>query len=74
MSLCRTAGLFLVLPLSGGEEVFQDAPQVVKCGSVLRFFPPAQQHEVVEPLGTVLWLWHPVVLLQLMYDLRVGHP
>lgn len=42
--------LFLVLPLCGGEEVFQDAPQVLKCGPVLRLFPPAQQHDVVEPV------------------------
>lgn len=68
------AALLLVLPLCGGEEVLQDAPQVVKCGSVLRLFPPAQQHNVVEPVWTVVWLWHPVVLFQLLYDLWVGHP
>lgn len=66
--------LFLVLPLCGGEEVIQDAPQVLECGPVLRLFPPAHQHDVVEPVWTVFRLWHPVVSLQLLYDLWVGHP
>lgn len=74
LCLFAAAELFLVLPLCGGEEVFQDTPQVLECGSVLRLFPPAQQHEVVEPVWTVVWLWHPVVSLQLLYDLWVGHP
>lgn len=75
MSLCLSAPsrLFLVLPLCGGEEVLQNAPQVLEGGPVVWVFPPAQAHDVVKPLWTVVRPRHPVVPLQVLDYLWVGH-
>lgn len=61
--LAATAELFLVLPLRCSEEVLQNAPQVLECGPVVRVFPPAQKHNVIQPLWAVFWPRHSVVAL-----------
>ena len=73
VNLFATAGLFLVLPLCGGEEIFQNTPQVLKGGPVVWVLPPAQEHDVIKPVGTVFWLRHSVIVVQILDYLWVGH-
>lgn len=75
MSVCLSATLrlFLILPLCGSGEVLQDAPQVLKGGSVLRAFPPAQMHDIIKRIRAIVWLWHSVAPLQVLDYLRVRH-
>lgn len=71
--LSATSGLLLVLPLCGSEEILQDAPQVLEGGPVFWVFFPAHTHNVIKPIRTVFWLWHPVGSLQVLDYLWVGH-
>lgn len=63
----------LVLGLSGGEVVFQEALQVLKGGPLLGVLPPAGQHEVVEGLRALSWTGHPVTTLNLVQHLPIHH-
>ena len=63
----------LVLGLSGGEVVFQEALQVLKGGPLLGVLPPAGQHEVVEGLRALSWTGHPVTTLHLVQHLPIHH-
>lgn len=73
MSFSATAGLFLILLLCCGEEVFQDASQVVKGGPVIRVLLPAPQHHVIQPLRAVIWSGHSVGALQILDHFWIGH-
>lgn len=66
--------LRLVLALCGREEVLQHTAQVVKGGPVLWALLPAQPHELVQLLWTVVRAHHAVASLQVLNHLRVGHP
>lgn len=68
------SGLGLVLALCGREEVLQHTAQVVKGGPVLWAFLPAQHHELVQLLWTVVRSHHAVTSLQVLNHLRIGHP
>lgn len=57
------SGLGLVLALRGREEVIQHTAQVVKGGPVLWALLPAQHHEVVQLLRTVVRSHHAVASL-----------
>lgn len=63
----------LVLALCGCEEVIQNTSKVVKRGPVLGTLLPAQHHEVVQLLWTVVRSDHSVASLQILNHFRVGH-
>lgn len=65
--------LGLVLALCGCEEVLQNTSKVVKRGPVLGTLLPAQHHEVVQLLRTVVRSDHSVASLQILNHFRVGH-
>lgn len=65
--------LLLVLALSGGVEVIQDALHVVEGGSVFGFIFPAGVHDVVQFGGTVFRPGHAVATLHRGHDLAVAH-
>lgn len=68
------SGLGLVLALCGREEVLQHTAQVVEGGPFLWALLPAQHHEVVQLLGTVVGSHHAVASLQVLDHLGIGHP
>lgn len=65
--------LMLVLCFCRSEEVTQNTLDVVKCGSVFRLVLPAGHHYIIQLLGTVVRLWHPVATLNRWYHLYFGH-
>lgn len=64
---------WLVLWLSGGKIVFQEALQVFKSGPLLRFLPPTRKHEFMQWFRALSRARHPVATLHLVQHLTVHH-
>lgn len=63
----------LVLGLSGGKVVFQEALQVLECGPLLSVLPPAGEHEVMEGVRALSRTRHPVTTFHLVQHLPIHH-
>ncbi|PWA31659.1 hypothetical protein CCH79_00006383, partial [Gambusia affinis] len=63
----------LVLRLSGGEVILQEALQVLEGGPLLGLLPPAVQHQFMERSRTFRRTRHPVAALHLIQNLSVHH-
>lgn len=57
---------WLVLRLCGGKVILQEALQVLESWPLLRFLPPAAQHQLMKGFGALCWTWHPITTLHLV--------